>query len=254
MQITNLTALLAGVSERADLPTLTTSSFITKPQMERWLNQSARRLMSVLISAHGEGHFETTQTLSTTADQDYSRPTVSGSASATDIYRVTGLRVTIDGHRLRLRRASAAEIDMEDDNSGNGWTVARPPKWVFREHTEQRFVWTRTPTAVHAVKIHYVPYFVFVNTNETTEIAVMTDGANHGIHAYMGWDEWVILDCAIKAMKRQSQPAEEWQALMIEQRGLEEEIRAAAATRTDEPQKIQQTYFEQDTEGRWPTA
>lgn len=254
MQSTSLADLLTSVSDRADLPVLTTTTFITKAQMVRWLNQSGRRLAGILIESHGEGHFETTQNENTVVDQDYVSLS-SYSASETDIFRITGVRVTIDGERLRLQRAQGTEIDMEDDNTDNGWTVGRPPKWVFREYENQKMLWTRTPKAVHAVKIHYVPYFVFVSiTGESVDgIAALATDSTHHIRSHMGWDEWVVLDCAIKAMKRQDLPVETWQALKIEQDELEGHIRAAAPKRTDEPQQIQQTYYGRNQGNRWLT-
>jgi len=204
--------------------------------------------MNFLIEAHGEGHFETTQTISTTVDQDYT--TVADPAAAADlvdIYRVLYLRVTLDGTRIDMKRSNAEGVDLEDPNNNFAWTLSYPPRWHFREHLDQRFIWSRTPQDVHVVTVHYVPYFVFFDfSSEGAALEVMSDATNHVVRSHMGWDEWLVLDCAIKAMKRQAMPAEDWQALMLEQQAIEGEIRAGAQKRTDSPKHIRKRFFQED--------
>ena len=155
MQTTTLGELRTSIAGRADLPVLSATTFITQAEMDRWINQSARRLMNMLIEAHGEGHFEKTQTITTTANQDYEE--ISGDADAphgNDIYRVLYLRVTLDGTRIDMKRSNAEGVDLEDPSNNFAWTLAYPPRWHFREHMDQRFVWSRTPLDAHTVTIH----------------------------------------------------------------------------------------------------
>lgn len=240
MQVVDLATILTNIEGRADLPVLGTATFITKTQMTGWINQSGRKLAGKLIKAHGEGHFATTQDISTTANQDYTTLADSQTPVETDIYRVIGLHVTLDGERIPLDRADAEDLDMEGTNANTGWSLGRRPKWEFREYADQRFLWSRTPDAVHTVKVHYVPYFVFINFTEGAPgdgLAAMSHETNHAMHSHLGWDEWVVLDCAIKAAKFQGLPADEWQGLLMEQKELEADIAPAARLRTDKPKR-----------------
>lgn len=247
MESVTLGELRNGIKDRAELPTLTATTFITSAEMQRWINQSAKRLMALMISAYGEGHFVTQQTLTTTADQQYSVLPVSPSSVATDMFRIIGLRVTLDGTRVQLMRAEAELIDTEDDSNQFAWTLAYPPRWQFRELLDQRFLWSRTPQDAHVVTIHYVPYFLFIDrSSEPATISELTDDSDHHIRSWLGYEEWVVLDCAIKALKRQTRPAEEWQALKVEQQEIEAAIKSEAPKRTDQPKRIRRQFNHDD--------
>ena len=257
MRLIRMEDVESAIIDRADLPPLTTVSFITRLQMTRWINQSARSLMGMLIDAYGEGHFATSQEIETVADQQYSVLPPSGATESdfphgqpTDMYRILFLRVTLDGTRVDLMRSTAEFVDMEDDNDTVAWTLAFPPRWHFREYLDQRFLWSRTPQGVFTVTVHYVPYFLFVDMEDPQEPLPLEFGdpssEEHHMRAYNGWDEWVILDCAIKAMKRQDLPVETWQALLLEQQALEADIKAAAPKRTDEAKQIRRKFYRQD--------
>lgn len=253
MNFVSLSELLAAVSDRADLPTLSTSTFITKAQMTRWLNQSGRRLAGKLVATYGAGHFETTQDVNTVAGQDYTNFPSSGSTAETDVFQMLFARVTLDGARVRLHQASESEIDWQDPSDTAGWTVGRKPAWEFREYADQRLLWSVTPQAVHAVTVHYVPYFVFVERSDGwLTRASMSDDDDHGIRGHLGWDEWVILDCAAKALKRQdlTEPA----LLLEAERNEIEADWKPLARRVQQPKRIQRIYLSDKLGDRWPVG
>lgn len=243
MQAISLSDMLDALEDRADLPTLSTSTFITRGMATRWLNESGKKLMGKLVEAYGEGHFATTQSINTIANQDYAEIPASASAAITDMYRVLTLRVTLNGERVDLERADMGDIDMESDNTAQGWSLARRPKWDFREFADQRFVWSRTPTAVHAVKVHYVPYFVFLYSSDGwSAVGEMSDEANHYMRSHLGWSEWAILDASIKAKKHQDLPPADWQALEMEKGEIEASILNVSRKRTGKAKHVQRRW------------
>lgn len=251
MQAISLGDMLDALEDRADLPTLSTSTFITRAMATRWLNESGRKLMGKLVEAYGEGHFATTQTISTVADQDYVALPASETPVITDMYRVLGLRVTLNSERVDLDRADLGDIDMESDNTAQGWTVGRRPKWDFREYIDQRFVWTRTPTAVHTVTVHYVPYFVFVHASDgLLSVGEMSDEDAHYMRSHLGWGEWAILDAAIKAKKHQDLPPTDWQALEMEKGEIEASILGVANKRTARSKHVHRRWRRNRSGGR----
>lgn len=243
-----LAQLLAAVSDRADLPTLSSTTFITKEQMVRWLNQSGRRLAGKLIAAHGAGYFETSTTHNTVAGQDY---TVISTTNA-GIFQLIGARVTIDGVRKRLWQAERDGMDWQDADDSTDWTVANPPKWRFTDAPgpdstdRQRIIWSRTPQSVHAVTVHFVPYLVFWakggGSFDGPIIEMSSSEEDYdGIRGQMGWDEWVILDCAAKAKKRQDRPSEEILLLQQERDEIEQDW-GGLINRVRQPKRIQRKY------------
>lgn len=153
---------------------------ITDAELTRWINQSAARWWGHIVRARGEQYVMTTATPST----------VAGTATVavpSDFFKLKGIQWDRGSskrqriHRIELQDFLRLDVDSRD------WTTGRLR--VMVEGTNFRF--HPTPNAVYNLIVWYIPAAPQLSADDDT-----LDGVN-------GWEEWVVLDAAIKVMAKQ---------------------------------------------------
>lgn len=168
--------IIEDVRQRCDLPTYSTSTFITSQAVLDMLIDSALRLSGIVRSVYGADYFETESNVTTTANVAY----VALPTNCTMLKRAVWVRGTDDF--VELERARQDEADAWT----GGWST-RIPRYRLRA-TGINFY--PTPTDAYTVRLTY-----------DTGIIVASTATN--IDCEAGWREWLTLDVCRKIMMRQ---------------------------------------------------
>lgn len=218
--------LIADVRLRSDLGA---STFRTDAQIRRYLNEANRQLTMKLIALYGQDYLHKTGTINTAASQ-------ASNDLPADCFQAKWFRVTLDGERINIPRASTEDMDVETDSQGWAAYGAQPKHRL----QEEKVLWVPTPTAVHVVTIAYIHTAIAYNTGGTaiTELSTGTDE----IDGRWGWEEWVVLRAAIKIKHDQD---EDSSALRSEALELLKDIENVASDRDiSNPIQIRDSYGE----------
>lgn len=223
-----LTQLRTDVADRADIEVPGASTFVTSTTMNRWINQSIRRFIGRLVEAYGEDYYSKTSTISVVAD-------TAAYALPSDFFRQVYFRVTIEGTRVKIERASLDAIDM-DQPENIGWSACVPGYRLLGNQV----VFTPTPKASHTVTLRYVGTAVLFDNGGSalSDLSADTDYLD-GIN---GWEEWVVLDCARKALIKQERDPS---AVIAEMREIEAEIDSLKSERAADGATVRETYPEE---------
>jgi hypothetical protein len=177
------------------------SGFVSDTELTSYINYGCKKLYDMLIEAFGENYYVTDpldfQTVAN--QQDYALPA--------DFYQLVGLDLKI---------------------STNEYLTLKPFDWVKRNFYNSSRIFALNgdenykyllvgnnirfvpiPTAVKTMTLHYIPAF----TNLSADIDTF-DGIN-------GWEEFVIIDAAIKMKQKEESDA---QVLMMMKAEIEERI------------------------------
>jgi hypothetical protein len=191
--------LIEDVRLRADLPTFTTTTSVRTADILYWLKRSLQRLSGIVMHGATSTNFVNETTLTTTADVDMiSLPT--NAQALVSVYYV---------------RDGETEIPMDPmgpddlgDVSSRDWDGATPRYTIKGESIQLRPV----PAGEYTVRVEYVTGLIITASTDYVPL-------------YSGWDEWVVLDAAIKVKQRLQQPYAE---LAQERATVEAEIRSQA--------------------------
>lgn len=176
-----LAQLRAEVRDRADIEN---SQHITDAQINRYVNQSAAALHAMLVEAC-EDYFVTGE--GTTAPAPAVSAAGEGSteiALQATFYKIVAVEAEINGWKTRLQRwvwqTHAALAEVSVGNAPHYYRIAN------NNYVIQPPLTTGTP-----VRTYYVPAFVDLVADADTY-----DGRD-------GWEEWVVLDAAIKCLLKE---------------------------------------------------
>lgn len=211
-----LAQLRAEVRDRADIEN---SLHITDTQIDRYVNQSGAALHAMMVET-AEDWFVTQE--GTTAPA----PTAGAGENATEIacqatfYKVLAVEAKIGGRKTRLQRFQWQDHALLTDDA----SVTSVGPFFYRVVGSNYIITPPLPTGT-SVRVYYIPAFTDLSVDAST-----LDGVN-------GWEEWVVLDAAIKCMlKEESDPA----GLMAERNALLERIKQQMKTRdVGRPDKVQ---------------
>ena len=205
-----LTNLIADVRLRADNQALTDSD------ITEFINQSIADLRDQLAIKFGDEYFETETTLTTTSG-------VATVALPSDFYIETGIFWINGSDKLRIMKAT--NVDAEEYITGAGWTSFFDVRYRIQAANVKFYP---TPLGVHSVTFKYIPSAVRLTMGSDT-----FDG-------YNGFEEWVVLDAAMKCLEREGN--DEDLSLLAQRKARQEErIEHMAARDFNEPAKIQDT-------------
>jgi hypothetical protein len=221
-----LADLRADIEARADLGELTADTFIKLDTMNRWIAQSARRLASLMINALGEDYFVATQSISVVAGTaEYDLPS--------DYYQTRYVRARVGSGVCRIEKSTIDDLGMDSD-ANQGWQSRRPSYRVM----QGQMVFSPTPTEAATVTHVYVPTLIALDdSGDPVEDLTEEDDA---IDGHNGWEEWIVLDCCIKAANAQEQDPSAW---MAEKAEIEADIRQSAQMRSGEPDRVRDVYL-----------
>jgi hypothetical protein len=225
-----LAELRTDVEERADLPPSTSATFIKVATMNRWINQSIRRFMQLVMQAYGDHYFvsgEIGQLLPIQAGVDtYSLPA--------DFISLLYVRLQIsDSQIVPLERMDMDRV-LVVSQGGAGWSGIRPTYRLLGNSIQFHPI----PSSEHLVLLGYVGTRIVKSSTGTTKSDMTVD--TDTLDGVNGWEEWVVLDAAIKCMKKEeSDPS----LLMVEQKEIEQEIVSHAQQRDQgTPARVRNTY------------
>lgn len=179
----------AAIVFRADLPTPDANTNVSTGDMLILVQESARRLTGQLNDISPEGYFNTTATLTTTANV----PIVSLPASFDKLIQIHWVKT--DGTTVELDLAALDEVG-PTSSTANGWDTYTVPKYRVTANTIEFFP---KPTTVESIVVRY-------STGMTVTSAADT------LQAQNGWDEWIVLDACCKIRQRQGKDYSEFAA------------------------------------------
>jgi hypothetical protein len=219
-----LTNLIADVRFRAD------NQAATDPEITELINQSITALYDLLTNAFGDEYFELETSLSTVANND--SISLSG---VTDFYKITGVWWLISGGQY-ARISQYQPANSQTIIPSSGWNYDANIYYRLRVNS-LRFV--PTPLAIHTVKLKYIPWAVrLVNGSDTFD-------------GYNGWEEYPVVDAAIKLLEREGN-TDDAQLLMARKQELLRRIQEMADRDLSEPSRIQDTRSARAYwRGRW---
>jgi hypothetical protein len=183
----SLTTITEDIRQRCDLPTFTSSTFITSTAVTRFINVSLQRLYGLLQQVHGEEYFAKSTTLS---------PSSATTALPSDFLRVLKmlwLRGTND--IVEVPRAKLDELY---------WTQESAQAWTSPRYRLQgtNVLWHPVPNQTYSVKLFYV--------YAPADLASGSDTFDAG----PGWEEFVVADVCRMIDERQDKPTQTWLAML----------------------------------------
>lgn len=229
MRTRTLAQLREDVRQRADFPAFGSETFVTTDTVNRWINQSVRRFVGLLVRSYGASYYAASSSFATA-------PGVDSYALPSDMYQLLAVRMDAPGHgRREVPRASMGDIDRTQDPRG-----LMPEAVPAYRLLGNRIHITPTPDTARAFTIHYVPTLVVFDSLSAPAVDLASD--THFIDGVNGWEEWIVLDAAMKCLQKEESDIS---ALLREQKDIEQEIVADAQMRDQgAPQRVRNTYVD----------
>lgn len=232
-----LSQLRTDVVEQADLVDVDTTTFITTTVMNRWIVQSSRRFIGMLLGAYGDRYFESLHEFSTVVGTgQYALP-----SDFFQAYQVSAIR---DGHVYALYPATDNEMAWGEDTSGEvEYARARPRYRLLGDYIEM----VPVPSTVYRVQIRYAPTKIAYNSGGTA-IADLSADTDY-IDGINGWEQWIVYDVCCKALAKQREDFSEFTLLKNE---IREDIYRDANNRDRQPMRVQETYQDDEPDHSYP--
>lgn len=207
---TTLSFLRTAAKQRADQ---VNSSFLTDTEWNNNINASLQELYDVLTQKYGNDYFYSTQTITTDGVSD-------NFALSSNFYKLLGVDLQITSgtnpQRVTLRSFTFSERNRYAIPNFQTWFGVTNLRYRLRAGT----LWfIPLPAANQTILVHYVPQLTtLVNDSDTLPAAI--DG--------MGWEEYIVIDAAIKALQKEESDVS---VLMAQKVAIEKRIEAAAENR-----------------------
>ncbi len=233
--VASLLEIRTTVRQRVDMTNVSgdyTNSFITDSELNQYINNSYFELYDLLVQKYGNDYYVQTPYQFQTVGNTYLY------ALPSDFYKLLGVDLALS------------------NNTNDSWVTIRPFMFADRNRyavpnfqsfygvTNLRYrlqgnnLWlTPTPTAGQTMRIWYVPRLVELVADIDT-----ADGVS-------GWDEYIIVDAAIKCLEKEESDTS---VFMAQKQGLIARIEAAAENRdAGNPQVVSDTQW---SNYGWPTG
>lgn len=220
----SLLEMREDVVEQCDLPTPSASTFITTSRLNRWIAQSTRRFIGMLLSCLGDRYFEAPHDFDTeVGTAQYDLPD--------DFYQLFSVAVLWDGNMMPIHPATADELGYGEGDYVRHDTV--PGYRVLGSKIEM----VPVPERVYSVRLRYAPTKIAFN-DIGVPIADLTDDS-HYIDGINGWEEWIVQDTCVKAKAKSDEDPSLFMAMKAE---IEADIKAYASKRDRGPKRIREVY------------
>lgn len=213
MASVTLTQFIERCRERADMER---SRFISDAELTRYINSSIQELYDLLIASRGENYYITSSSFSTNSGTDtYSLPAGMLKVMGVDLVKNTNEAYTLKAFRWQERNQNRSPYYF--NSSVN-------LKYQIRGND---IVFSPIPTDSNTIKLWYVPAFQTLSGGSDS-----FDGIN-------GWEEYVVIDCAIKMKSKEESPVDE---LVMAKNDMKARILQASSGRdSTEPARIVDT-------------
>jgi hypothetical protein len=219
-----LLALRDRCKQRANMEN---SSFVTDSEWNSYINYSITELRDTIASKVGDDYFATSQSISLSdASETYALPA--------DFYKLLWAEIlSNDGYYYKLSRFEISEMN----SSAHVASFAVPQiKYRLRENN----IWFNPLSALggRTARIWYVPLLTELSSDSDT------------VNGFNGWDEFIILKSARKALVKEEQDVSEIDGELI---GLYQRIEAMAENRDQaQPMRIQDSERASEWYNLWP--
>lgn len=219
------------------------SSFVSDTEWTTYIEQSVGELLDLCIETAGPQNFAVVSGEGTTTSGTdvYDVPDPADPETAASLYKVIAVLVKFDGtyRRVRRMRIQDAQTFVDNDGTWSGrdsvfYQVAFRTDTIWEATTYQRQIrFFPSPPSGRSFKLLYIP---FPYRNDTTYI-----------NGLPGWEDYVVVDAAAKALEKEESDA---RALWKRKAELTERIRFHAATlNLDETDQVRDINL--DRQDRW---
>ena len=225
MSLVTLAQLREACRERADM---VNSTFIENPELDSIINRSINSLYGLITSKFGEDYFVT---------ESSPIPLVSGQVEydlPADFFKLLGVDLEQGGgNRVNLKRFTFNQRNRNLNTLNHIYADYR-----YRLQGDKVALSPR-PTSGSSIVLWYIPL--------PPKLVLVDDTFN----GFNGWEEWVILDAAIKMRIKEETSVEE---LVRERMLIDNRIQAEADNRdASEPSYVQDLEsYDQRRGVRWP--
>lgn len=225
------------VIDDADLGVVNDTTFITTSRLNRWINQSLRRFIGMLLGGPGDRYFESPH-------QFHTEDGTAQYALPADFFQLYQAAAIIDGQLYNIYPASNEELswgeftplqsDEECQNSYDYLEGVVPSYRVLGQKIEM----VPVPTQVYCVKLRYAPTKIVFNGSTNLPQVELVDDDDY-IDGVNGWEEWIKLDVCEKAKAKSDEDA---MAFMKAKAEIEREIKEQRRRRDRGPKFMRETY------------
>lgn len=202
MALVSLSTLRTRVRETADMEK---SKFVSDATLNRFINASAARFHDMVTKSY-EDYYLADPVSFTLAAGEYQQDL------ASDFYKLVGVDYSLGGSWVEVRKFNFNQRNLSSANVLN--RVYHPS--IRYRLMGSKLMFAPMDDAAGDFRYWYNPLYQPM-TADTDEM----DGFN-------GWDEWVVLDAAIKCLRKEESDTKE---LMFDRSELEKSIFESAETR-----------------------
>lgn len=222
-----LAELRNDVATEADIAPLTGSSFVTSAHVDRYINQSIRALVDLVLTAGGEQPYESSTTISTVAGQaQYALPA--------DFYRLTLASVTIDGISRPMPKADLGWLER---TQSTGYPLLLSEQAVGYRIVGNSIELAPAPDGVYPVALRYVPTLVCRNAGGTPIADLSAD--DDYFDGRNGWEDYIVYDSAVRVAIREERDPGPYAAFRSE---AERRIVEGAEETTPDPDRVRVVF------------
>lgn len=213
MALVTLSTFRDRARQRADM---VNSRFVTDAELNTYINASIDELYDLLIASRGENYYVKSYSFTTSTNVDtYALPADFLKLMGVDYVTSTTQAITLKAFRWQERNRFREPF--YNTRNYNLMYQVRGDNLVF----------IPTPNGNQLIKLWYVPRAVDLTTDTAS-----FDGIN-------GWEEYVVIDAAIKMRVKEESPVEE---LMIAKQDMKARILSASSGRdSGEPARVVDT-------------
>lgn len=202
-----------------------TSLYLTTDEWNFNLNQSALELYDILNNHYGDDYFFAPALLiSLTGAEYYPIPNGSNYSAAPALYKLNGIDANVSGAStgpnagwVPLARSNWSDRDRYTSWPGQAGALNNIYQMSYRQMGSNIFLFPANQSML--IRVWYIPI-----------LTQMLQDADMMPFSISGWSEYVIVDCAMKAMIKE-ESLEKWNALQASKDRLLERIEVTAANR-----------------------
>lgn len=196
--------------ERADM---VNSRFITDAELNHYINASVQELYDLLIASRGESYYISSSTFSTAnGTASYNLPS--------DFLKLMG----VDLNTSPNQAVTLKSFKWQERNQARGPYYIQYQAALRYQLRGGQLTFSPTPQGAQSITLWYVPR------------AIVLVGDSDSFDGINGWEEYVIIDAAIKMRVKEESPVQE--LMIAKQDMLSRVLQASAARDSAEPSRV----------------
>lgn len=188
-----LSELRTRVRERADM---VDSDFVTDSELNTYIQQSYRKLYNLIVTTFSDWYVEDPVEFTISSGNEYTLPAT--------FYKLIAVDFKLNGSWIEVKRYTMTE---RNRRTSGAFRVFHPTIMYRLMNNKLRFIPTDNATGTYR-------YWAVNKPNVPTADSDTIEGEN-------GWDEFVVLDAAIKCLNKEESDVS---LLVLEQQQVKEDI------------------------------